>query len=78
MTTLTVTLSGVCAGGGHLTFTVTGAKVLTVPMNRDDLLEPLSREDAVAFCRVIAWMAKDGRTIAQARTLLQTGVTVTV
>lgn len=78
MTTLTITLTGTCSGGGHLTFGVTGDKVATVPVDRDDLLSPISEEDAATFCRVIARMARAGRTLAAARTMLQAGVTVVV
>lgn len=72
----TVTLTTVCAGGNHLLFTLSGAKSATVRMTLDELSEGISDADAEAFCRVIARLAKQGRTNAQARTLLQSGVTV--
>lgn len=78
MTTLTVTLSSICAGGGHLTFTISGARTATVPLTVADITEPITEEDVVSFCKVIARMAKAGRTVAQARSLLQAGVTVTI
>lgn len=78
MTTLTTTLTRVCAGGGHFTFDLSGAKAATVEATQEDLTAPLNAEDARAFIRVIAWMAKNGRTTAAAKTLLQAGVTVVI
>lgn len=78
MSAVTITLASTCAGGGHLTFAITGDKTATVPANFSELADPISDEDAVIFCKVIARMVKKGRTVAQARALLQAGVTVTV
>ena len=82
MTTLTVTLTDACsdhAGGGeHLTFSLTGFKTATVASTRSDLSEPLTQADADEFVRIVARMAKAGRTLAQANTLLRAGVTVTI
>jgi hypothetical protein len=78
MTTITITLTGICSGAGHLTFAVTGAKSLTGHVDLSDLSAPITDEDAMAFLKVIGRMAKAGRTLAQTRTLLQAGVTVTV
>ena len=78
MTTLTTTLTAICSGGNHLTFTISGAKSATVPVNLSDLTDPITDEDVVSFCKTIARMAKNGRTMQQAKTLLQAGVTVTV
>ena len=47
-------------------------------INLDDLAVPLTAEDADAFLRVITKLVKKGRTVAQAKTLLQAGVTVSV
>jgi hypothetical protein len=43
-----------------------------------DLSAPITEADKQAFVKIISKMAKSGRTLAQARTLLQAGVTVTV
>jgi hypothetical protein len=77
-TSETVTLTSVCAGGGHLVFTGTGAKSATVNAVLDDLTEPLTDEEMLAFVKVIVKMAKAGRTLSAAKTLLQAGVAVTV
>lgn len=78
MSAVTVTLANVCSGGNHLTFSVTGDATLSRVVDRDRLLDPLTEADVQSFLRCIAWMAKNGRTFAQARALLQAGVTVTV
>ena len=78
MSSITVTLTGICTGGNHLTFSITGDKVQTVPVNLSELSAPIDEQDVVAFCKILARMAKLGRTVAQVRTLLQSGVTVTV
>jgi hypothetical protein len=78
MTTINIALTGICSGGNHLTFSVTGAREMTVLSDLASLSEPISDEDAQAFLRVITRMARAGRTLAQARTLLQAGVEVTV
>ena len=78
MTTLTLTLTGICSGGNHLTFAVTGDASRTAVIDLASLAEPIDDEDVAAFMRVVARMAKRGRTNVQARNLLQAGVTVTV
>ena len=78
MSAVTIRLTNICSGGGHLTFAVTGDATLTRIMNLDDLTDPLTEQDLRSFLRVIAWLAKNGRTINQARVLLQNGVEVKV
>lgn len=78
MASETVTLTTICAGNNHLEFTLSGAKSGVVRMTLDELSEEISREDAEAFCRVITRLVKIGKTNAQARTVLQAGVTVVV
>jgi len=78
MATLTVTLTGVCSGGNHLTFGLTGDKTQDERMQLDELTEAITDEDIVSYIRVIAKMAKFGRTEAQAKALLQAGITVNI
>lgn len=78
MTTLTVTLAGICSGGNHLTFTVSGDASASKVVELGDLATPPSAEDVDALIRIVARMAKNGRTVAAAKTLLQAGVTVTI
>lgn len=78
MTTINIQLTHICSGGNHFTFAITGDKTATVPLTREEITQPITDEDVVAFLRVICKMAKIGRTNAQAKTLLEAGVTVTV
>ena len=78
MSAVTVTLTSICSGGGHLTFTVTGDASRTQVLDLSVLTEPATEQEVEAFLKLICKMAKMGRTPAQARNLLQTGVTVTV
>jgi hypothetical protein len=78
MATLTVTLTNVCSGGNHLTFTVSGDASATVQGEVADLSAPITEADKQAFVKVISKMSKSGKTLAAAKTQLQTGVTVTV
>lgn len=78
MTTLTITLNAICAGGNHLTFGITGAATATQIADLSDITAPLTAEDAQALVRIVGRMAKAGRTVAQAKTLLQAGVSITI
>lgn len=79
MTTVTITATAFCPGGGHVDFSVTGDKVMNFTgVDVAPLLEPISDDEAQAFLKVICKMATKGRTLAQAKALLQAGVTITV
>ena len=79
MAAVTVTLTNICPGGNHLTFGSTGAKEMTVVGERETFIEgPITDEDAAAFIRVLCHLARAGRTMVQARNIMQAGVTVTV
>ena len=78
MSAVTVTLTSICSGGGHLTFTVTGDASRTHVLDLSTLTEPATEQEVEAFLKLVCKLAKNGRTPAQARTLLQAGVTVTV
>ncbi len=78
MTTETITLTAICPGGNHLTLTATGAKAFAFVADLDSLNDQVTDEEGLAFVKVIAKMAKNGRTNAQAKVLLQAGVTITV
>ncbi len=77
MTTLTVTLTAICAGGDHLAFTISGAKSLVIPMNASEFLNPITDEELAVYVRVIAQLCKVGKTVTQTKTALQAGITVT-
>ena len=78
MTTITVTATGICAGGNHITFDITGVKSMTVAGQVEDIKSPVADEEVEAFVKVLCKLAKHGRTVAQYKTLMQAGVTVTV
>ena len=78
MSAVTIRLTGVCTGGNHLTFAVTGDAERTKELELSVLTEPVDAEEVATFLKVICKLAKNGRTLAQARSLLQAGVTVTV
>lgn len=78
MTTITTTLTSICAGGDHLTFAISGAKVMTIKSNATDMASALTNEEAEAFVKALVKLAKVGRTNAQVKTLFQTGVSVTI
>lgn len=74
----TLTLTSTCAGGEHLTFSLTGTKTGTVRGTVSEMVEPITDDDLQAFTRVIIRLARASRTQNQTRTLLQNGVTITV
>lgn len=78
MSSVTVTLTDICAGGNHLTFTASGDATDSTVIGLDEISAPLTKEEKDAFVKVIAKLAKMGRTVNQARILLQSGVPVTV
>lgn len=79
MTTITLKLTGTCPGNGHLDFTVGGDisyqfKAVSIP----DLADDITEEEAQAWLKVTAKMAKKGRTMVQTKQLLSATVTVTI
>lgn len=78
MSTVTVTLTKTCSGGGHLTVVLTGDVSITRVIELRELTEPVDERDLIAFLGVLAKLARMGRTNTQARTLLQNGVTLAI
>ncbi len=76
MSSITITLTHICDGGSHLTVAATGDVTKTVLLDKAQLAQPPSDQDQQGFLNVIGWMAKQGRTNAQAVALMQAGVTV--
>lgn len=77
MATATITLTDICAGGNHLTFTVAvGARSKTRVLLLDHLLGQVTDDELDVAIGVIAKLIRSGRTAAQARTILQTGVSI--
>jgi hypothetical protein len=78
MTAITIKATAICPGGNHVTFTVSGAKSLTLIVDLAEMQESITNDDVVAFVKIISKMARSSRTVAQTKTLLQAGVTVTI
>lgn len=78
MASITLTLTDICSGGGHLTFTLSGVTSGTARGEIDDLTGPLTEEDKRGFVRSLVKLGKVGRTNAQLKTLFQNGVTVSL
>lgn len=78
MATITLTLSNTCAGGGHLHFAITGDRAKNLTLDITELTSPIEEQDLDIFCKVLTRLVRIGRTNAEARTVLQGGVTVTV
>lgn len=78
MASITVTLTGICAGGNHVTLSITGDRTATLRGDVDQLKDALTEEDVLGFAKVVTRMARQGKTLAQWRTAMQAGVTVTV
>ena len=78
MAAVTITLTGVCSGGGHADFAVTGDISRDIHVELFEINEPVSLEDVQAFLKVITKLAKMGRTNAQAKAVMQAGINITV
>lgn len=77
MSTITLRVTGVCSGGNHYTVAVSGDFTRTFVIDAASL-QDMGPDDVEGFVKSVIFLAKRGRTGAQVRTLLQTGVTVTV
>jgi hypothetical protein len=79
MSTVTITASNFCSPGNcHCTITASGDVSQSQQFATGDLLVAPDQRDQLGFLRCLAWMAQNGRTAAQAKTLLTNGVTITV
>ena len=76
MASITIRATAQCAGGSHITFTITGAASRQVVLLRDDLQEPISQDDVDTFVRLVARLSSLDKNAAQWRSAMQAGVTV--
>lgn len=76
MASLTLTLTDVCAGGEHLTITVTGARSGVWRTTRSELGDAVPTMEEV--CRMLMKLYSVGKTPLQVKTALQAGITITV
>lgn len=78
---ITYSLGRLCSGGGHADIradiTPDGIRVFH-DMDADTLRAPLDREEREKFAELCIRMKMAGLTKAQARTVLQSGFTVTI
>lgn len=77
MATITVTATSICAGGNHLHLSVTGARTASVRLDIENMAAPITDDDMAAFVRVLCRLCRSGKTPAQTKLTLQSGVTVT-
>lgn len=78
MAQVTLQLTSVCGGGNHLEFTVSGAMVAKLKTELSALQGQITDDDIESFAKVLIRLSKVGRTVAQTKLLLTTGVTVTI
>lgn len=78
MTTVVITATAFCPGGGHVRMQLSGATDHVTMMETTTFSDPVTEDDAQAFIKIIGKMARMGRTGAQAKALLEAGVTVIV
>lgn len=78
MAAITITLTHSCAGGGHNTFTVTGAFADVFVIDSADIAALMDDAERRAFIKGLVKLARVGRTTAQTMALFQAGVTVTI
>lgn len=77
---LTITLESVCAGGGHAHLSIqrdAGASRV-VPFDADALRRPLTVDDLSTFAELVTRIRCAEITRAQARTLMASGISVTI
>lgn len=77
MTTLTIRVTGVCSGGNHYTVQVGGEFTRTFVLDAASI-QDMTADEAETFVRGCIFLSRRGKTPAQLRTALQTGLTVTV
>lgn len=78
MASMTITRTWECGALNHVTLAVTGDVTYTYHSDMNDLTAPITDEEKAAFVRVLIRFARIGRTNAQVRNALTSGVTVTV
>ena len=80
MTTLTITLNSICAGGNHLTFgaSVNGGAGSPVVVDADSVFTAMADDEKAAFVKGCVKLYKIGRTVNATKTAFQAGVTVTL
>lgn len=80
MSTVAIRMTALCAGNNHATIEVVkdGGATRTVALGIADVRSAPSQDDIEAFVRVAIRLQSEGKTLAQLRTSLLAGFTVTV
>lgn len=76
MGTITLTKIRECADGTHLTINITGDFTGTVSIYSPDLASAFTEDEKEASLKGILRLARKGRTTAQLKSALNTGLTV--
>jgi hypothetical protein len=77
MGTITLTKTSECADGTHLTISITGDFTGTMNIYTPDVAAPFTEDEKEAFLKGILRLSRKGRTNAQLKSALTTGLTVT-
>ncbi len=77
MGTLTLTKTRECDDGTHVTISITGDFNGTITIYSPDVVAPFTEDEKEAFLKGVLRLAKKGRTVAQLKTALTTGLTIT-
>ena len=72
MATATITVASVCSGNNHVVLSISGDVTMSLAIDADRVLEPLTAEDREIAVMAILKFARIGRTKNQLKTLLAT------
>jgi hypothetical protein len=78
MASITLQASDYCAAGNHFTLTASGDVSFSTRYEVNEFTAPLTDEEKAAFLKALVRFAKIGRAVAQVKTALANGVTVTI
>lgn len=80
MAILVLTLANACSSGGHVNIsaTVNGVSKGVHPFEADELLNDITDDEIAAAIKIVLRLYKIGKTRAQVRTAITSGLTVTV
>lgn len=77
MASETITLQAMVCDN-HMTFVGSGAKAGTLRLLLSDLTDPITADEFAAWVKVTVKLCKADKTLAQTKTALLAGITVTV
>ena len=77
MATITVTLTQSCPANNHVALAISGDRTGTIRTSIEDMFDSLNIEDVESFISVMLRLHSSGKTRAQMRNALITGITMT-